>query len=763
MTRIALAIALALLGFFASLSGAQRLMAIGVDKGPFMDFNTALAEAKAAGMNATQLNLTWSMLEPDSGHYNFADNFITWAPGYYASQGLKIFFYLNPIHMMDKCVPADLIDTPFDNPRMISRFGALLDTVLDHLGSETVYFIIGNEVDMNILRDSTDYAKYRVFFNAARERIKARRPDLAVGVAVQYDALLNPATRRFIRGMNDSADALMGTYYFTSADSVLHPALLPTLMDTLIALAQGRPVLFTELGYPSSPVLKSSDLLQAEMVSTAFSAWETRKESVPLINFMKQWEWTVSEVYAGNWFDSSSISPTLMAFLTSLGFHDSLGNPKPAWDRLASEAANHLVPAPLPMNDRFWGVELSPNDSMDQDSAFFLARRAGASGVTRALSWDQIEVEAGVLQDPSSILYYDNIMYKYYPMRYILILPAIDTDSSRVPAFLKGRPLDDSLVVAHYLAMVDFALSKLTDITVDAIALGNETDNYLKEHPSLWPPFLSFYRQAADGIRLRHPGLRVSIKTTWFGMKYFDREHVLEMNQSSDLILVNYYLLDTLMQVADPLRLHVDFDTLCSLFPGRQIYFTEFGCPSSDSFVGGSEEIQRRFVTEAFRAWDNHADQVKCVYFFWLNDIPSSWLDAYAMYYGLDAPWFMAWLGSLGLRTRDNRDKPAWLALQEEFRARRDDSSGLALPGPLPASPLLCAWPNPFNPTVTLSVQGPASLVIFDIRGKRVSAFETGQGRNLVTWDASGFPAGVYLIRARTPGKYLSARVFLEK
>ena len=73
----------------------------------------------------------------------------------------------------------------------------------------------------------------------------------------------------------------------------------------------------------------------------------------------------------------------------------------------------------------------------------------------------------------------------------------------------------------------------------------------------------------------------------------------------------------------------------------------------------------------------------------------------------------------------------------------------------LPTSPVLYpASPNPFNSTVKLSMYLPkadhVSLSIFDVNGREVSRLvdgNVGAGIQVFVWDASDFPAGVYVVR----------------
>jgi subtilisin family serine protease len=71
----------------------------------------------------------------------------------------------------------------------------------------------------------------------------------------------------------------------------------------------------------------------------------------------------------------------------------------------------------------------------------------------------------------------------------------------------------------------------------------------------------------------------------------------------------------------------------------------------------------------------------------------------------------------------------------------------------------LAAWPNPFNPTVTLRFALPAAgqvrLAVYDAAGREVALLLDGErpaGEQLITWRAEGLASGVYLARLEGPG-----------
>ena len=96
-------------------------------------------------------------------------------------------------------------------------------------------------------------------------------------------------------------------------------------------------------------------------------------------------------------------------------------------------------------------------------------------------------------------------------------------------------------------------------------------------------------------------------------------------------------------------------------------------------------------------------------------------------------------------------DTIRWTVDVEEWSFTADEAD-LA---DLPTTPVLYpASPNPFNSSVQLSMYLPkaehVSLSIFDVNGREVSRLVDGDvraGNQIIVWNASDFPAGVYVVR----------------
>jgi hypothetical protein len=88
----------------------------------------------------------------------------------------------------------------------------------------------------------------------------------------------------------------------------------------------------------------------------------------------------------------------------------------------------------------------------------------------------------------------------------------------------------------------------------------------------------------------------------------------------------------------------------------------------------------------------------------------------------------------------------------------------------LPSNVELTAYPNPFNPDLTvgyaLPSAGQATVAVYDLLGRRVATLVQGRqtaGLHRVTWQAGDAASGVYIVRMHSPMGRVSKRVTLVK
>jgi hypothetical protein len=327
------------------------------------------------------------------------------------------------------------------------------------------------------------------------------------------------------------------------------------------------------------------------------------------------------------------------------------------------------TPHPFSSEGRILGIDLTLPADNNVSKAYYMAKGAGIGVVQLSPCWDDIEPSASQYEDPVGDMAAARTFYSHEGLRVALAVSPLDTNNDRRPADLKDKPFDDPTTIDRYNAMLDNMLPKLDGVTLLDVSIGNEVDVYLGSDADKWEQYVNFFGETKKHLKAGRPGLKVGVKATFDGLTRRNVEQLKRLNEESDVILVTYYPLNPDFTVKEPSVVRDDFNTICTLYPGKDIYFLELGYPSSP-LLNSSNDKQAEFVRQAFAAWDGHEGQVKAVNFVYMHDVSQSQLDKMAAYYGLDDPKFLAFLGTLGLRTNDGKDKPAWAAFEEEAKAR---------------------------------------------------------------------------------------------
>jgi len=185
----------------------------------------------------------------------------------------------------------------------------------------------------------------------------------------------------------------------------------------------------------------------------------------------------------------------------------------------------------------------------------------------------------------------------------------------------------------------------------------------------MWRQYGVFYKEVVDYIHANYPKIKVGTKITFDGLAGFARAQAKLINDYSDIIMMTYYPIKADFTVREPKEVMSDLKTIVELYPRKKIYILEAGYPSG-TLVNSSEAKQAEFIKEIFKAWDLYAEHIKLIDFLWLHDLPPEALSAYGNYYQFDSEKFLAFIGTLGLRSYSAKDKEAFRVLVEEVEAR---------------------------------------------------------------------------------------------
>ncbi len=318
---------------------------------------------------------------------------------------------------------------------------------------------------------------------------------------------------------------------------------------------------------------------------------------------------------------------------------------------------------------RILSIDVTEASDGDFDAALNHAQAAGANTIELTVFWDDIETSPENYNPDPNWLEIANAYYPANATQVALTIPVIDTTTIRLPQDLNGKPMDDPLLIARFKELLNYVAAQTKDLTLVSLSIGNEVDTFLGTDAQQWGEFERFFAETAVYARTLWPHLPIGSKTTFDGITGEPAPFVQSLNQHTDAILATYYPLTPRFTVRPIITVYEDFQTLANTFPNQPIYLLEVGYPSGED-NDSSYAQQAEFIHELFTAWDNHANQIQLIAYTWLTDISPDAVKEFTRYYGLRDNGFASYLGTIGLRTFDGQEKPAYRQFVEEAKAR---------------------------------------------------------------------------------------------
>lgn len=322
---------------------------------------------------------------------------------------------------------------------------------------------------------------------------------------------------------------------------------------------------------------------------------------------------------------------------------------------------------PVPKKSRQLAIDVTEMRDGKYADAFKIAKDVGIDRIGLFLSWNVLEPSPQKFD--GKWLEIAELFYPAENVKLDLTLAVVNTNHPDTPSDLENRSFSDPVVIDRFKKLLDFVFTKVKPDHLSSLNIGSEYDKFFGTDRNKWKEFAAFYKSARDYSKSKWPSVVVATETTYEGITGPNRDAIKEINKISDTIGISYYGTQSNTDVIDPKKVHDVFDTVCSIYAGRKIDFFQFGYPSSNA-LRSSTLKQREFVEESFLAWDRHADQVELIDYTWLHDYSPESVDKTLKIYNFFDPKFREFIATLGLRTYNGQDKPAFVALKKQAKAR---------------------------------------------------------------------------------------------
>ncbi|MEO0558849.1 MAG: hypothetical protein AAF170_11770 [Bacteroidota bacterium] len=311
-----------------------------------------LTDGIARGMTGFTLYVDWADLEPTPGRYTL-DRFEATLSAL-RQLGFTPFVNITVGDIGDMNLPEDLSDgaggfadgVALDDADVLDRFGNLLDRVVPIALANDVFLLnVGNEFDDRLDGDfRSERDAYVRFVEAARERVHAIEPKLAVGVTLTARPV-REQTRTF-QAMRGAADVVAFNYGPIESDlSVSDVNDIRSDFETTLARFGDGPIVIQELTCPTASAMGSSEAWQKTCYETLLDVIT----ETPQVRFASVFTFqdfdaeicrAVQEALA---FDESEELPEAFVeryqeYLCTMGVVRPDGSPKLTWDVLLDAA-----------------------------------------------------------------------------------------------------------------------------------------------------------------------------------------------------------------------------------------------------------------------------------------------------------------------------------------------------------------------------------------------------------------------------------------
>ncbi|MDQ2768728.1 MAG: hypothetical protein M3Y30_16425, partial [Gemmatimonadota bacterium] len=173
----------------------------------------------------------------------------------------------------------------------------------------------------------------------------ATMPGVRVGVTGGFEGVVG-SSRAQMAALNTRSDVVMLTYYpIGEGFAVGAPTSARADFPAMLAAAGSKPVVIQELGYPASPLLGSSDAMQAEFFADAIDQWAGIDGArMPYVNLFLLHDFTDEECHAFGDYYGIPDNAQFEAYLCTLGLRHADGTPRVAWEAVVSAARDAGLP-----------------------------------------------------------------------------------------------------------------------------------------------------------------------------------------------------------------------------------------------------------------------------------------------------------------------------------------------------------------------------------------------------------------------------------
>lgn len=312
---------------------------VGIDPSPAPGQTHAgiLTSVSALGAKFYEFSLPWSMLEPSPGQYDFS--LVTAAIQQASSFGMSAAMTIKTVDTNTRAIPADLTARAWNETAMTDRFKKMLKALSAKFGSTVKWVHLANEVDLYFINRPAEVAAFRTFFETGMAQLKTSTPGVSVGLIFNYDALR--LSNQTFAQLGSLGNHIGFTFYNLDGTVTRSPETVSIEVPTMISLAAGRPIILTEVGYPSASQTGSSTDRQRQFYTLLFQELRKGAGKIAAVRVYQMTDMSMSVANTTTAYYSYTPNSPFAYYLASLGLASESGALKPAYSVFQAELPSY--------------------------------------------------------------------------------------------------------------------------------------------------------------------------------------------------------------------------------------------------------------------------------------------------------------------------------------------------------------------------------------------------------------------------------------
>jgi hypothetical protein len=305
------------------------------------EIQKAYAQAASTGIGRSNVYLSWPIMEPSQGTYNWAYSDILM--GLNREQHLNVTLYFSVINNQNFGPFPNWMGKPQLDQKLQDQTVTTLDAILSRYYIVD-YVIIGGNIDSYFRDHPNEIPKYVDFFNGVYAKLKAKHPDVKFGNWFSLNDISNHFQGDVVRKLNQGdfvaySYAPVDMLYYESNSTEKEGANLHKMID----YANGKKIALMEVGWSTDKSINGTKEDQQKFVGIVFDFYKKNQSDFEFLTWYRQYDRPVDTCYnslnkaTNSAFNNDEVLNNTAAYLCGTGLFDVDKNPKPAWDELKKQ------------------------------------------------------------------------------------------------------------------------------------------------------------------------------------------------------------------------------------------------------------------------------------------------------------------------------------------------------------------------------------------------------------------------------------------